>query len=67
MLSYIPSLLTDSSYHLPLDVGLLFPRLILTVLLVVNFLMATLFNSKERNALRETWKQLQLIHNHIVD
>jgi hypothetical protein len=33
-LSYIPSILTDSSYHLALDVGLLFPRLILTVLLV---------------------------------
>ncbi len=61
--SFIPLVLLDPPYHALLEVGLFFPRFVITVGLMFFFLMATLFNKKERNALSSAKVSLQLIRD----
>ena len=61
ILSFLPAGFVAETYYLPLDLGLFFPRFVVTVFIVIFFLMATLFNKRERNALRGTREELQLI------
>ncbi len=62
VLTFIPSAFVEKSYYfVSLDVGLFLPRFILTIFLVIFVLMATLFNKRERNALKSTKKELLLL------
>lgn len=61
VLSFIPSAFIPVSYYLALDLSLFLPRFVITIFIVIFFLMASLFNKRERNALIGTRKELQLI------
>ncbi len=61
VLSFIPSAFIPSLYFVAYDLALFMPRFVMTVFIVIFFLMATLFNKRERNALIGTRKELQLI------
>ena len=61
VLTFIPSALIRESYCLISDLALFFPRFIINIMILIFFLMASLFNKRERNALIGTKKELQLI------
>ena len=60
VLSFIPVVLKPD-WAVALDLTLFVPRFFLSAFLLIFFLMATLFNKRERNALTSTKKELQLI------
>lgn len=60
VLSFIPVALVPS-WAVALDLSLFVPRFFVSAFLLIFFLMATLFNKRERNALTSTRKELQLI------
>ena len=60
VLSFIPVVLKPD-WAMALDMTLFVPRFFLSSFLLIFFLMATLFNKRERNALTSTRKELQLI------
>ena len=61
LLTFIPSGFTIQSYCLFWDLGLFFPRFAINVIICIFFLMGSLFNRREKNALVATKKELQLI------
>lgn len=61
VLTFIPSVFIGVGYMLALDIGLFVPRFVLTVFFVIFVLMASLYNRKEKNALKSTKKELQFI------
>ena len=61
VLSFIPSAFIPESYYLALDLAFFIPRFVVTVFIAIFFLMASIFNKRERNALIGTRKELQLI------
>ena len=60
-LTFIPTDYIPQHYFVSYDLALFLPRFILTVFLVIFFLMASLFNKREKNALISTKKELKLI------
>ncbi len=63
ILTFIPSSFISEYYFVAFDLGMFLPRFVLTVFFVIFVLMAFLYNEKERNALKSTKKELQLIIN----
>ena len=63
VLSFIPSSYIPQTYFMAFDVGIFLPRFVMTIFLVIFFLMATIFNKRERNALISTKRELKLILN----
>ena len=60
VLSFLPINLVPE-FASTLDMALFLPRFVTSAFLFIFFLMATLFNKRERNALNSTKKELQLI------
>ena len=63
VLTFIPSAFVPESYFLISDLALFMPRFGINVLIVIFFLMASLFYKREKNALIGTKKELQLLIN----
>ena len=63
VLSFIPSSYIPQTYFMAFDVGIFLPRFVMTIFLVIFFLMATIFNKREKNALISTKRELKLIVN----
>jgi membrane-associated HD superfamily phosphohydrolase len=61
--SFVPIVLLPADYHAVIEIALFFPRFLVTVALVFFFLMATVFNKKERNGLSSARRTLQLIRD----
>jgi len=61
VLTFIPSAFVPEFYFLVSDLAFFLPRFVINVFIVIFFLMASLFNKRERNALIGTKKELQLI------
>ncbi len=63
VVSFIPIAMLQSPYHAVIEVGLFFPRFMVTVCMVFFALMATLFNKKETNSLSSARTSLELIRD----
>ena len=63
LISFLPSGIQSLTAieRISLDLGLFFPRMVLATATVIFSLMGTLFSKRERNAIREVKKQLNLI------
>ena len=61
VLTFIPSAFMPNNYYLISDLALFIPRFVINMMIVIFFLMASLFNKKEKNALIGTRKELQLL------
>ncbi len=63
ILTFIPSSFIPDDYYVYFDLGMFLPRFVATIFFVIFVLMASLYNKKERNALKSTKKELALIIN----
>ena len=65
-LTFIPSAFVPESYFLISDLAFFMPRFGINVFIVIFFLMASLFNKREKNALIGTKKELQLLIDQVL-
>ena len=66
VLTFIPSAFVPESYFLISDLAFFMPRFGINVFIVIFFLMASLFNKREKNALIGTKKELQLLIDQVL-
>jgi len=66
VLTFIPSEFMPKGYYLISDLAFFIPRFVINIMIVIFFLMASLFNKKEKNALIGTRKELQLIIDQVL-
>jgi sphingomyelin phosphodiesterase 2 len=61
ILSFLPIILIDESYHAAIEISLFLPRFLITICCIFFALMGTVFNRREKNALKAAKNSLMLI------